>query len=73
MREAKKAQEWRRARGLTVERLSELTGYSVPAIRSFESGRGAVKNKPWIWQRYKMCCAGVEAQARGGMAFTWQP
>ena len=30
------AKAWRERRKLTIEQLSELTGYSVPAIYSFE-------------------------------------
>lgn len=75
MSEHHKARLWRRARSLTVERLSELSGYSVEAIYALEQGRstrkGGGKVQPWVWQRYRMCCAGIDAQIRTGINFEW--
>ena len=69
------AKAWRIKRNLTVEQLSELTGYSVIAIRKFESGMRHKKNaeghSEWVWQRYQMTCAGAERQLRTGRAFEW--
>lgn len=73
--EIEKAKAWRKARGLSVERLAELSGYSVHAIYSFECGRttsrGARSITEWVWQRYKNCCAGIDAQLRSGTNFDW--
>ena len=67
------AREWRRKRGLTVEQLSEHTGYSREAIYCFERGRMAngTDVPEWVWLRFKMACAGVEAQIRSGLVFQW--
>ncbi len=69
--EHNQARKWREARGLSINELADLTGYSPEAIRWFEKGKTPpnrnVKGgnaadrtiKPWVWLRYKMCCAGV--------------
>jgi len=73
--EHERAKAWRTARNLTLEQLSDLTGYSVPAIRKFEMGARNQKaregHSEWTWQRYKMACAGAEAQIRSGEKFSW--
>jgi transcriptional regulator with XRE-family HTH domain len=70
-----KAKAWRERRKLTLDTLSELTGYSVIAIRKFEAGsRNAKAGEPhseWVMQRFKMACAGAEAQLRSGRTFEW--
>lgn len=67
------AKQWRIDRDLTVEQLADLTGYSREAIYCFERGRMANGGDvpAWVWHRYKMCCAGVEAQVRSGATFRW--
>jgi transcriptional regulator with XRE-family HTH domain len=66
---------WREARGLTLEQLSELTGYSVIAIRKFEAGSRNAKrsddHSEWVMQRYRMACSGAERQLRSGKEFSW--
>ena len=71
--ESEAAKEWRNARGLTVKQLADLTGYSGEAIYCFERGRMANGNPvpPWVLQRYRMACAGVDAQIRSGFDFQW--
>lgn len=77
MTEHERARKWREKLKLSKARLAELTGYSYEAIHAFEKGMTAArtwKNRPpaaprkidpYVWQRYKNCCAGVEAQLRG--------
>ena len=67
------AKEWRLKKKLTYEQLSELTGYSVIAIRKLEAGQRAPgeEHSEWVWQRYKMACAGAAAQLRSGKPFEW--
>ena len=78
MTEHAKAKAWREKRGLTVDKLAELTGYGPRMIFWMELGqsppsgsRKATKVAPWVWQRYKMMCAGVEAQLKTGKEFDW--
>lgn len=75
MKPHERARAWREKRELTLDRLSELTGYSVIAIRKFESGsRNASKGEDhseWTMQRYKMACAGADAQLKTGEKFKW--
>jgi hypothetical protein len=70
-----KAKAWRERRDLTREQLSDLTGYSVIAIRKLESGfrrrAAGEKHSEWVWHRYQMACAGVEAQLKAGRKFEW--
>jgi hypothetical protein len=66
---------WRVKRGLTLEQLSELTGFSVIAIRKFESGARNHKQREghseWVMQRYRMACSGADRQLKSGRAFEW--
>jgi len=62
--EIDKAKRWRKARGLTLDQLSELTGYSISSIYWFELGKTPPgsngKSRPineYAWQRFKLCCA----------------
>lgn len=61
MTEQEQAKVWRTALGLSVKQLSELTGYSGPAIRLFECGRNTKKeaHNPDAWRRYKLACLAV--------------
>ena len=79
MTEHERAKAWREANGFTLPQLAELTGYGRETIWWMEQGstppsqkgnprRGKIK--PWVWQRYKMCCAGVEASLKG-KKFNW--
>ena len=73
MTEHQQAREWRRARGLDVPKLAELAGYAPEVIYLMERGVNS-KNEPvsdFVWQRYKMICAGIDAQLRSGTVFDW--
>lgn len=79
MKEHEQAKRWREQRSLSIDQLSELTGYSPEAIRWFEKGQTPPNRnyksgnasdrtiKPWVWQRYKMTCAGVDRK----QPFNW--
>jgi hypothetical protein len=60
---------------LSLEKLSELTGYSIPAIYKFESGGRNIskgdKHSEWTKQRYRVACSGAERQIKSGRAFEW--
>lgn len=79
MKQHEKAQAWRKRRGLTVEKLAELTGYGPRAVMWLEQGlsppnASRAKAAPvaeWVWQRYRMMCAGVEAQLKTSKKFDW--
>jgi transcriptional regulator with XRE-family HTH domain len=58
------ARTWRRSLGLSRERLSQLTGYSIGHIRNMESGINHSSGKPIparTFTRYRMLCAAVHA------------
>lgn len=60
--EHQKAKKWRLARGLTLDELAHLSGYSKQAIFWFEKGvstRGTPLD-PYSWQRYRRICAAIE-------------
>lgn len=67
------ARAWRERRKLSIQALSDLTGYSVPAIYAFERGsRGASEvHSEWTMHRYRMACSGAERQIKSGRAFEW--
>jgi hypothetical protein len=67
------AKAWRERRELTIEQLSELTGYSIPAIYAFERGtrNAGESHSEWTWHRFKMACSGAERQLKSGRAFEW--
>ena len=81
--EHEKARQWREKAGLTVAQLAELTGYGGQAIYWFEKGmtpplRKAKGGKPhdrtispWVMQRYRMACSGVDRELRSGKKFDW--
>ena len=78
MKEHEKAKAWRTRRKLTIPQLAELTGYGPRSIMWFEQGlsppNGQSRAKPvapWVWQRWRMMCAGAEAQLRSGKTFDW--
>lgn len=84
MKPHQKAKLWREDHDLSVDELAELTGYSPKSIYWFEKGvtppmrnhKGGHphdrRHKPWVWQRYRMACAGVEAQLRTRKPFDWE-
>jgi len=78
MTEHKRARLWRIRNDLSVDQLAELTGYHRATIYLMERGVTAATSTrdhdtidPQVWQRYKLVCAGVEAQLRSGKKFNW--
>lgn len=82
MTEHQKARAWRESRGLTQRQLADLTGYSEPAIWWFEKGLTPPKRlaksgsrdrsiAPWVMQRYRLACSGVDRLLRSGKPFEW--
>lgn len=77
--EIARAKEWRRARNLTLDQLSELTGYSVSAIWWFERGqsppaKGSAtprKVNEFSWQRYKMLCELIDRRMHSHSEWDW--
>lgn len=72
--EGTRAQHWRQViMGLSIKELSELTGYSVTAIRCFEANANTAGElfSEAAWQRYRMCCAGVLATRYMFTLFNW--
>jgi transcriptional regulator with XRE-family HTH domain len=59
--ETEQARAWRRAMGLTMDQLSEFTGYSREAIFLFERGQNSQgkPHAPYAWRRYKLACLAV--------------
>lgn len=74
MTDHEKAKAWRLAHNLTAAALSEKTGYSIEAIYWFESGVTPRREapKPWVWRRYRMACAGVQAEMGQQKEFDWE-
>lgn len=57
--EAKRAMWWRQHRmGMSRQQLSDATGFSVGAIKTFESGRNCDEQ---VWRRYRLVCAAIAA------------
>ena len=83
-----KARQWRERLNLTPKQLADLSGYAVPTIWWFERGLTPPRTKKhvageakaprerqisWVnWLRYKLVCAGVDAQLKSGRAFEWE-
>ena len=73
MTEHEKARAWRLKNKYTRDQLAKLTGYSPEAIYWFERGctpprgKGRKRGKipAWVWQRYRLACAGL------GVPFEW--
>jgi hypothetical protein len=60
--EGTRAQHWRQViMGLSIKQLSELTGYSVTAIRCFEANANTAGElfSDAAWTRYRNACAGA--------------
>lgn len=67
--EHERARQWRKRIGLTRRALSELTGFSLGSIQTFEAGKQGNGDPidPAAFHRYKMACASVQA----GLSFDW--
>lgn len=75
--EHNRARAWRERHGLTQAQLAELTGYSPKSVYWFEQGvtpplrNGSDRSiREWVWQRWKMACAGAERKIKGE-PFNW--
>lgn len=76
-----RAKAWRLKQSFTVDRLSELSGYSVSAIFWMEKGlsppqphRGRATSRAvnvYAFQRYRRVCHSVQTETRSGKAFDW--
>ena len=79
MTEFTAAADWRIRRGLTQGKLAERIGYARETIYWMERGQTPQgrtgpkpgRIKPRVWLRYKMACAGLEAQLKGNRRFEW--
>lgn len=70
------AKAWREERGLTVQELSDRTGFALTSIYMFErgtrqDGKKLSKHSEFAWQRYQMVCAAVDAELKSGQRFAW--
>lgn len=85
MTDHEKARAWRLAHALSPKDLAALIGYSVESIFWMEKGmtperthanskfkQGDRAIKPWVWRRYQLACAGIDAELRSGKAFDWE-
>lgn len=75
-----RAARWRESLNLSQAELGEQLGYSRMSVYWFEEGktppvrshpRAARTIKPWVWQRYRLACAGLAAQLGAGKPFAW--
>lgn len=82
MNEYEKAEHWREEKGWSRQQLAEAIGYSALAIywfergetppaRNMKTGSESREIKPWVWRRYKMACAGLEAELKRKKEFDW--
>jgi DNA-binding XRE family transcriptional regulator len=76
--EHERARRWRQKRGFSQAKLASLTGFARETIFWMERGTTSPRPgapaksiSPWVMQRYKNCCAGVEAELRSGKVFNW--
>jgi transcriptional regulator with XRE-family HTH domain len=61
MTEAEKARTWRKAQGLTIKQLSELTGFAMRSITAYEGGKQSSGDPipDDAMRRYRLACAAV--------------
>ena len=79
MTEHDKAKAWMARNNISVDQLAAMTGYgkrSVYWMLRGQSPPNATRAKPaliadWVWQRFEMACAGVDAQLKTGRTFKW--
>jgi len=79
MKEHERVRLWMAKYGIDVAELAQLTGYSTQAlywmIRGLAPPNRTRKKpgsiQPWIWQRFKRCCQGVDAELRTKKEFNW--
>lgn len=70
--EGERARDWRLRHNLSQTELAELTGWTRNSIYLMERGINSLDKpiSPWVWRRFYMACAGVEAKLRG-QEFNW--
>lgn len=79
-----KAIDWRKARGLSLDQLAAMTGYSKVTLYWYFRGLTPPRTAKHIagkqkskaigdaeWQRFKNICAGIEYQLQQGKQFNW--
>jgi len=79
MKEHEQLSRWMTRHDLSVADLARLTGYSSQALywnlRGQSPPNRARKKpgpiQPWIWQRFKRCCQGVDVELRTKKEFNW--
>lgn len=76
MKPHEQAKAWRERIGLTVQELSDRTGFALTSIYMFErgarqDGKKLSKHSEFAWQRYQMVCAAVDAEIKSGRRFVW--
>lgn len=80
--EHNRARAWRERHGMTRDQLAQLVGYAPLSIYWFERGETPPRNYAnsykrdrkidlAIWRRYKMACAGADAQIARKRGFDW--
>lgn len=71
MTEADKARAWRKARGLTIKELADLTGFNRRSITAYEGGfqpdGGPIS--PVAMRRFRLACAAID---HGLEDFDWK-
>lgn len=77
MSEYQLARAWREKHKFTVDELADLIGYARETIYQMERG-GILNSKgvftevnPWVFQRYRRACEGLERELSTGKKFQW--
>ena len=78
--EHERARAWMESHNLSVDQLSELTGYSRASIYWLlkgvmapgQAGQNPREMNPYTWERFKNLCHAVDVQLRTGKTFDWE-
>lgn len=72
MTEPEKARAWRKARGLTIKQLSELSGFATRSIVMYETGKQSNGDPvpATAMLRYRLACAALH-HGYAAMRFDW--
>lgn len=70
------AKAWRERMKLTVQELSDRSGYGLTTIYMFErgmrqDGKQLSEHSAFAWERYRLICAAVDKEIRTGRRFAW--
>ena len=79
MNEYEKAKAWREKHGYSQQALADALGYSREVICWNEAGRCPPGRRGMkrahiaenVWRRYKLACAGLDAQIKSTRKFNW--